>query len=176
MKQILEDREDIVFYIKLLPLPIHPAAYKKSKVIACEKSIRLLERAFDGKTIPSEPRCDSTEVDDTIELTERLGITGTPAVVLPDGAVVRGFNEADQLVSLIVEAGLAVYEEKALAAQEAGGESEEKEEDADDEMESGSMESGESGEPDEDKRSDEKAESVKEDAPEEIDIKIKKIK
>jgi thiol:disulfide interchange protein DsbC len=108
MKQILEDRADFVFFIKLLPLKIHPAAYKKSKVITCEKSIRLLERAFDGKTIPTEPRCETTEVDETIELAEKLNITGTPSVVLPDGAVVGGATEAEDLIDMIVKAGLAV--------------------------------------------------------------------
>jgi hypothetical protein len=101
MKQIVKDNpEDYVFYIKMLPLKTHPAAYKKSKAIVCERSLRLLERAFDGKVMP-EPTCETTELDDNMELAERLGITGTPTTVLPDGGLVRGFKEADQLLNEI---------------------------------------------------------------------------
>jgi hypothetical protein len=100
MKQIVKDREDIVFYIKMFPLKTHPGAYKKSKSIVCEKSLRLLERAFDGKKI-REPRCETTELDDNIELTKRLGITGTPTVILPDGGIIPGYKDAEALLKLI---------------------------------------------------------------------------
>jgi hypothetical protein len=115
MKQIVKDNpEDYVFYIKMLPLKTHPAAYKKSKAIVCERSLRLLERAFDGKVMP-EPTCETTELDDNMELAERLGITGTPTTVLPDGGLVRGFKEADQLLNEIEKAGREV-ERKELEA------------------------------------------------------------
>lgn len=122
MKQIAEENEDIAFYIKMLPLKIHPASYGKSRAIICERSIRLLERAFDGRRIP-EPDCETTEVDDTIELADRLGITGTPTIVLPDGGVVPGYKDADELARLIEEAGLAVEEaeRRAREAEAASG-------------------------------------------------------
>ncbi len=109
IKQIVKDRTDIAFYIKLLPLKIHPAAYKKSKAIVCERSLRLLERAFDGRTVPS-PTCETTEVDDTIEMAERMGITGTPTIVLPDGGVINGFRDSVALQQAIETAGLAAEE------------------------------------------------------------------
>jgi hypothetical protein len=182
MKQILEDREDFVFFIKLLPLKIHPAAYKKSKVIACEKSIRLLERAFDGKTIPSEPRCETTEVDDTIELAERLGITGTPTVVLPDGAVIGGFKQAIELVDLVVNASMALDEERALEAEEtereAGGEvieGEGEEPEGEEEEPTDDAEPADDTEP-ADEEQDSEGELTGETAPaEEIEIEIKKV-
>jgi hypothetical protein len=116
MKQILEEREDMVFYIKLLPLEIHPASYQKAKSIVCERSLRLLERAFDGWNIP-DPACETTAVDETMALAKELGITGTPAMVLPDGAVVRGFKDAATLAKLIETAGIAA--EAAARAAEA---------------------------------------------------------
>jgi hypothetical protein len=106
MKQIVQDREDIAFYIKLLPLKIHPAAYKKSKAIVCERSLRLLEKAFDGRAVPA-PTCETTEVDDTIEMAERMGITGTPTIVLPDGGIISGFRDSNELQQAIETAGLA---------------------------------------------------------------------
>lgn len=104
MIKIQQERKDIVFFIKLLPLKSHPGAYKKAKAIVCDRSLRLLVRALDGKSIP-EPSCETTEVDDTIDLAERMGITGTPTVILPDGGVESGIMNAEQLADLIVAAG-----------------------------------------------------------------------
>ncbi len=105
MKQIAEKRKDIAFYIKLLPLvKIHPKAYKKSKAIACEKSMKMLEDAFQKKALP-EPACETDTIDKNMELAQRLGITGTPAVILPDGRVLRGALKADQLMQYVDEAG-----------------------------------------------------------------------
>lgn len=103
MKQIIKDRKDIAFYIKLFPLRIHPTAYEKSKAIVCAKSMKMLEDAFEGKSIPS-PSCKGEAVDATIRLAERLGITGAPAIILPDGTVVPGFKDAQTLIRLIDEA------------------------------------------------------------------------
>lgn len=117
MKQIVQDREDIAFYIKLLPLKIHPAAYKKSKAIVCERSLRLLEKAFDGRAVP-DPTCETTEVDDTIEMAERMGITGTPTIVLPDGGIISGFRDSIELQQAIESAGLAAEEKEQEALRE----------------------------------------------------------
>ncbi len=104
MKIIRKARKDIVFFIKLLPLKTHPSAYKKAKAIVCQRSMRMLERALDGKSIP-EPTCETTEIDDNIDLAERMGITGTPTVILPDGGVEAGIMNAEQLMNLIIAAG-----------------------------------------------------------------------
>jgi thiol:disulfide interchange protein DsbC len=101
MKKVLEKRKDIAFYLKLYPLvEIHPKAYDKSKAIVCEKSIALLEDNFAGKSLPS-PKCDTKEVDENLRLGKRLGISGVPAIILPDGILVAGYMEADPLISLI---------------------------------------------------------------------------
>ncbi len=112
MKKIIKERDDIMFYIKMYPLRSHPAAYRKSKAIVCAKSLRLLEDAFAGKTLP-EPTCETTEVDDNIALAEELGITGTPAIILPDGAIVSGYKDADELVKMIEAAGESFDSEEA---------------------------------------------------------------
>jgi thiol:disulfide interchange protein DsbC len=121
MKKIIKERDDIVFFIKMYPLRSHPAAYKKSKAVVCAKSLRMLDDAFAGKTLP-EPTCETTEVDDTIKLAESLGITGTPAIILPDGAIVPGYKDAEALLKLIEAAGEALGLEE---AEEAPAEAEE---------------------------------------------------
>lgn len=106
----MAEREDIVFYIKMLPLKIHPQAYKKAQAIVCEKSLKLLERALDGLGV-GDPSCETTELDETIALAEKLGITGTPTIILPDGGVLSGFRTAPELIKLIENS--AIEAEKA---------------------------------------------------------------
>jgi len=100
IKKVAEKRKDITFYIKLFPLPIHPEAYWKSKSIRCHNSLKLLEDNFEKKPIP-RPDCDAKEIDENIKLAKDLGITGTPAIIMPDGSVNIGFIEADRLIERV---------------------------------------------------------------------------
>ncbi|GMR05096.1 MAG: bifunctional protein-disulfide isomerase/oxidoreductase DsbC [Thermodesulfobacteriota bacterium] len=104
IKKIVKERKDIVFYLKMYPLPIHPEAYDKSKTIVCEKSLKLLEDVYAGKKIP-KPSCETTEVDDTIKLGRELGIRGTPAIILPDGRLLPGYVPAKVLLDFIDNQG-----------------------------------------------------------------------
>jgi len=100
MKTITEERKDIAFYIIMFPLKIHPEAYKKAKAIVCEKSLILLEDAFNKKPIP-EPKCETTSIDENIKLAEKLGISSAPTLILPDGRALPGYKDAKTLLSLI---------------------------------------------------------------------------
>ncbi|OHE60585.1 MAG: hypothetical protein A2Z47_04055 [Thermodesulfovibrio sp. RBG_19FT_COMBO_42_12] len=101
IKKVLEKRKDIAFYIKLLPLvKLHPKAYEKSMAIVCEKSLNLLEDSFAGKSLP-EAKCKTSEVDENLKLGERLGLRGTPAIILPGGGIIPGYKDADSIISLI---------------------------------------------------------------------------
>ncbi len=105
MKKIVEKRKDIAFYIKLYPLTrIHPAAYEKSKTILCEKSLKLLEDAYEGRQLP-KPKCEAKEIDENIKLASELGISGTPAIILSDGMVIMGYLTAEKLIELIDSKG-----------------------------------------------------------------------
>jgi len=100
MKKVVQKRKDIAFFIKMFPLKMHKGAYEKAKAIVCEKSLSLLEDAFQNKPIPAA-RCKTSIVDDNIKLGEKLGITGAPTLVMPDGRVVRGFMDAKSLEDLV---------------------------------------------------------------------------
>jgi thiol:disulfide interchange protein DsbC len=100
MKKIIEERKDIVFYLKVYPLKNQPEAYEKSKTILCEKSLALLEDAFEKKPIP-KPKCETSAVDENIKLAQKLGITSVPSLVLPDGRVFPGYKDAKSLINLI---------------------------------------------------------------------------
>jgi thiol:disulfide interchange protein DsbC len=100
MKKVIEERKDIAFYIKMFPLPMHKGAYDKAKAIVCEKSLALLEDAFAGKELP-KPKCETTAVDENIALVQKLGISGTPALIFPDGRVIPGAVDAKSIIGMI---------------------------------------------------------------------------
>jgi thiol:disulfide interchange protein DsbC len=100
MKKIIDERKDIVFHLKMFPLKNHPEAYEKSKSIVCEKSLALLEDAFEKKPIP-KPKCETSVVDENIKLAQKLGVTSVPSLVLPDGRIIPGYTVAKTLIHLI---------------------------------------------------------------------------
>lgn len=98
-KAVAKDPE-AAFYV--MPYPRNKndkATYNKCLAVVCEKSEKLLDDAYEGRAVPA-PKCQSTAVDETIRLADRLGIQGTPSMVLPDGRIVSGYREADALLSL----------------------------------------------------------------------------
>lgn len=100
MKKVIEERKDIVFYVKMFPLPMHKGADEKAKAIICEKSLKLLEDAFEGKELPAA-KCDTKAVDENIKLAQKLGINGTPALILSDGRVLSGYKDAKSIIGLV---------------------------------------------------------------------------
>lgn len=100
MKKVVAERKDIAFYIKLYPLPMHKEAYGKSKAVVCEKSLELLEDVYNGKPVPPA-KCETKAIDETIELAKKLGISSTPTMILPNGAVVTGYKEAPALIEML---------------------------------------------------------------------------
>ena len=100
---MLEERKDIAFYIKLYPLPMHKDAYGKAKTVVCEKSLALLEDAFAKKSLPPA-KCETSVIDDNLKLAEKLGIRGTPAIIMPNGIIIPGFKDAPSLIADIDKA------------------------------------------------------------------------
>ncbi len=100
MKKVVKERKDIAFYIKMFPLKIHPGAYDKAKAIVCENSLALLDSAFEKKQLPA-PKCKTSVIDENLKLAEKLGITGAPTLILPNGRVVTGYKDANALKGLI---------------------------------------------------------------------------
>ena len=79
---------------------MHPKAYDKAKAIICEKSLALLEDAFENKQLPA-PKCKTSIVDENLKLAEKLGISGAPTLIMPDGRVITGYKDANALKELI---------------------------------------------------------------------------
>ena len=100
MKKVISERKDIVFHIIMYPLPMHANAYEKSKAIVCEKSLKLLEDAFEYKELP-KAKCETKALDENIEAGKKLGITGTPALIFPDGSLISGSTSAESIIKMI---------------------------------------------------------------------------
>jgi thiol:disulfide interchange protein DsbC len=100
MKQIVAKRKDVSFYIKFFPLNFHKDAYWKAKSIVCNKSLKMLEDNFEKKEIP-KTECTTDEIDSSMKLAASFGISGTPALILPDGRLREGAIPEAELTDLI---------------------------------------------------------------------------
>lgn len=97
IKKAAQQRNDLVFYIKLYPLEFHKDAYWKSKSVICSNSLNLLEDNFSGKQI-KKVDCKTSEVDDNIKTAKALGINATPAIIFPDGKLHMGLLSAEKII------------------------------------------------------------------------------
>jgi hypothetical protein len=101
MKKIAAERSDITFYVKVAPvLDASPEAQKRARQIVCSQSAEALEKAMEGKPVES-PDCPTSEIEENLKFVREHGISGVPAIVLPDGSVSEGFLDAPSLVARI---------------------------------------------------------------------------
>ena len=101
MKKVLEKRKDIAFYLKLFPLvKLHPKSLRKIDDNSMQKVLSTSGRQLCRQKLPP-PECKSKEIDENLKLGESLGITGTPAIIFPDGSIAPGAMAADALISRI---------------------------------------------------------------------------
>jgi len=105
MKKVVAQRKDIAFYLILFPLvQIHPESYKKTQAVMCEKSLvkalEMLENAYAKKPIP-EPSCKTTAIDENLNLGKRLGISGTPTLIMPGGDILGPVSTAEEIIAQV---------------------------------------------------------------------------
>jgi thiol:disulfide interchange protein DsbC len=102
LKKLVSMEPDLAIYIKMDPLRMHPGAYDKARVILASGSLDMLDKAFaGGKLPPAGEKTPREQVDATIRLAESLGIKGTPALVFPDGRLIIGFRNAENMHALL---------------------------------------------------------------------------
>lgn len=108
MKKILSKRDDVVFYLKMFPLPIHKESYAKSKAMMCArekdnaKALKLLEDAYAKKKVPA-PSCETTAVDKSISDGKSIGVRSTPTMVFQNGRLVAGAIDENAMNKLLNE-------------------------------------------------------------------------
>ena len=98
MKEAVENRSDLLFQIKLMP--VKQSSLEVSKTIVCSKSMEQLDAAFEKKALP-KAECNSGVIDQTRAIAQSLGISGTPTLVLPNGQIAPGYKKLDRLLSII---------------------------------------------------------------------------
>lgn len=99
----MEKRADVVFFLKLTLIRSNPQLEKKSKAIVCSRSLKSLDEAFEGATIPPT-ECQTKELEENTKFMEANGFNGVPLTLFPDGSVQVGFVESSVLETRIDEA------------------------------------------------------------------------
>lgn len=93
----LKTLNDLTLHTFLLPLPgLHPQARTKAIAIWCSPDRQKAWQAVLRNETPKAKDCPHP-VDRTIDLAQRLGITGTPTLIAADGRVNQGALTRDQL-------------------------------------------------------------------------------
>jgi thiol:disulfide interchange protein DsbC len=102
LKKLAGIAPDVAIHIMLFPLPMHPGALDKTRIIFETKSLDLLDKAFDGKDVP-KPTMESSKkaIDDIIKFANDNGISGTPTMVLPDGTIQVGMRDAETMKNML---------------------------------------------------------------------------
>lgn len=102
LKRLAAMEPDLAICIKMYPLKMHRGAFDKARAILAARSLDILDEAFAGGKLPAAGEKASREpVDATIRLAESLGIRGTPALVFPDGELIIGFRNAENMHALL---------------------------------------------------------------------------
>ncbi len=101
-KKVAAKNPDIAFFVKLYSRVNSSGTARKALSVICAGAgaAKLLDDAYAGKALP-DPGCKTAVVEDTFRLAEKLGIRGTPTMVLPDGRVARGYRDADAIATLL---------------------------------------------------------------------------
>ena len=110
-KGIVAKNPDVAFFVRPFPRRNDRPTYEKALSIVCAGTIRALEDAFAGKPLP-KGECGSKAVDESIRVAQRFNIRLTPTMIFPDGRVVPGALEADEILSLLSEGADAPQSKK----------------------------------------------------------------
>jgi thiol:disulfide interchange protein DsbC len=101
MQEVVKADPNIAFLIKLMPLKMHPNAYGLSKTILCSTNpLSVLEAVLHGAPV-APSACPTTKVDETLATAQKLGITSTPTLILPDGTILPGYKKAADLLKIL---------------------------------------------------------------------------
>lgn len=101
MNKIVQKRKDIAFVIFLYPLNPNPASdsYMLSQSVVCERSLKLLDDAYHGITVPQKS-CAGGLIEKNIALGRKYRIDGTPAIVFPNGRINFGALQEKNFLNL----------------------------------------------------------------------------
>jgi thiol:disulfide interchange protein DsbC len=100
LHNIVAGRKDVAFLIKIVPL--HKESYWKAKSILCNRSLPMLEDAFQKKEIPRTD-CQRDEAGRNLELARSLELSATPTMIFPNGSIIVGAVPESELLKKLDE-------------------------------------------------------------------------
>ena len=81
---------------------LHPDAVRKSIAIWCaDNQADVLDRALAGQPVTGDSRPCRHPIENNLELGKRLGLSGTPFLIFPDGHVATGYRSAKEVLQMI---------------------------------------------------------------------------
>ncbi|WP_153111926.1 DsbC family protein [Propionivibrio limicola] len=97
--------DNVTIYTFLMPI-LSPDSLQKSNQIWCssDKAKAWNDWMVDGKTPSGKGDCDTSAIQKTVELGQRLNITGTPTIFFTDGERIPGAVPVAQLEKKMNEA------------------------------------------------------------------------
>lgn len=102
IKKVVARDPDVAFQILVYSRNNNPATVSKARSIVCGKknAAKRLDDAFAGKKLPPAT-CKTDAVEVAARTASRLGIEGTPAMILSDGRLISGYRDADAMLQLL---------------------------------------------------------------------------
>ena len=106
LEKELPKLNNVTIYTFLFPLDGHPAAPMKAKAIWCSPDPQVAWNDFmrNNKQPTNKQDCDNP-IERNVQLGHRLGINGTPTMILADGQVKPGIAPAEQIEQWITHKG-----------------------------------------------------------------------
>lgn len=102
LKKLVKIAPDVAVYVVLYPLPMHPGAFDKARIVVETGSQEILDNAFEGKDVPKPVKELSKQIiDENVKYANANGISGTPTLVLPDGRIEVGMRDAETLKKML---------------------------------------------------------------------------
>lgn len=98
LEQELAKLDNVTIYSFLYPLPMHTDAPRKSKLVWCsaDRGKAFADLMLKGKVPEGKADCDNP-IETNLAFGAKLGIQGTPAMILADGKRIPGYLPAAEL-------------------------------------------------------------------------------
>lgn len=100
LKKLVAMDPDVVVYVKMFPLRMHPQAYDVARAILTSKDpVGALDKVFEkSEQLKPEGDAGKDAVNQSIKLGESLGVTSTPTLVFSDGTLQPGASDAASIL------------------------------------------------------------------------------
>ena len=101
----LDKLQGVEVYLFPFPLaPLHPGARDLATSIWCQPDRAVAWDNYVVRHAAPQPNTCATPIDRNLAIGGQLGIRATPTIVLPDGTLVEGSEQADRIEAQIAEA------------------------------------------------------------------------